>query len=423
MSNLNIFQAIWYRMKYLYKKFKNNPVYAGLLLLISVTEVIVISIMQPKIAYYINGINNPLLQHIYHYIAIAVCIIVCIITLAIFTTPISASSNKRLFEKIGLLNRQKEPPVLVYKNRKGNSIVYEYYSIGIALSDFVTLKDKIENVLDITINEMYTGDSYRKIIIEAAKGKQEIPSYIKWDDKYIPAKENLISLGMGIGKEVFVLDISDNHVYVGGKTGSTKTNLMKTAIYQVWKRNNMVYIMDMKAVDFPSKIRNSRYFCETKDELNDALDVICAEFEARKRIFKELDYSNINEYNKNIDPPMPRVFLFCDEAYAIFKTNGTKQDADLTKEIVRKLEVIVTQARFAGIHLWLQTQRGGSDVIPGQIRSNLTYRLCGKADENLSRLTIDSPIASTITKKEKGKFYDDEEQCFQSFHFDNKQWK
>jgi S-DNA-T family DNA segregation ATPase FtsK/SpoIIIE len=54
--------------------------------------------------------------------------------------------------------------------------------------------------------------------------------------------------------------------------------------------------------------------------------------------------------------------------------------------------------------------------LTGQIKSNFGYRICGKADDILSNIIIDSTYASTmITEKDKGVFVTGSRSIFKGF--------
>lgn len=73
-----------------------------------------------------------------------------------------------------------------------------------------------------------------------------------------------------------------------------------------------------------------------------------------------------------------------------------------------------------GIHLILSTQRPDANVLTGQIKSNFGYRICGKADDVLSNIILDSSIASDlITDKDKGLFVTQNKKVFKGYWFDD----
>ena len=69
-------------------------------------------------------------------------------------------------------------------------------------------------------------------------------------------------------------------------------------------------------------------------------------------------------------------------------------------QIESKLSMIARQGRAFGIHLILATQRPDANLIPGQIRTNLGCRICGRADSILSQIILDSTAAADEISKE-----------------------
>ena len=105
-------------------------------------------------------------------------------------------------------------------------------------------------------------------------------------------------------------------------------------------------------------------------------------------------------------------------AYAFQKKGLPKEEREIVDAIESNMTLLAQQGRFAGINLWLSTQRGDADTIPPQIRSNMTIRICGRASEILSRVTIDNSLASEIPIHIKGRFVEDTEEMFQAFYYE-----
>lgn len=59
--------------------------------------------------------------------------------------------------------------------------------------------------------------------------------------------------------------------------------------------------------------------------------------------------------------------------------------------------------RYCGVHAILATQVPSASIFTEEVRYN-SDRICGKANKILSEMAIDSPKASTISKKSKGHF-------------------
>lgn len=72
-------------------------------------------------------------------------------------------------------------------------------------------------------------------------------------------------------------------------------------------------------------------------------------------------------------------------------------------------------SRAVGIHLILSSQRLDSKILSGQIRSNLSYRICGRADENLKDVTLGKSVDIIIPNYEQGLFVDNNGTVFRGF--------
>ena len=75
-----------------------------------------------------------------------------------------------------------------------------------------------------------------------------------------------------------------------------------------------------------------------------------------------------------------------------------------------------------GIHLIFATQRPDANVIPGQIKNNMDFRVCGKADNVLSQIILDNTSAADrIPKDSQGRFITADGIVFQAYLFDEGQ--
>ena len=87
---------------------------------------------------------------------------------------------------------------------------------------------------------------------------------------------------------------------------------------------------------------------------------------------------------------MIRIIFACDEvAELLDKTGRSKDDKAEVAAIENLLSTIARQGRAFGIHLILATQRPDSNILAGQIKNNLDYRVCGRADLVLSQIILD----------------------------------
>ncbi|MCD8321834.1 MAG: hypothetical protein LUC89_02990 [Oscillospiraceae bacterium] len=88
-------------------------------------------------------------------------------------------------------------------------------------------------------------------------------------------------------------------------------------------------------------------------------------------------------------------------------------------QVTSYLSTMARQGRAFGIHLVLATQRPDATIIPGQIRNNIDFRICGRADDVLSQIILDSTdAADQIPKAARGRFITGDGTVFQAYIFD-----
>ena len=97
------------------------------------------------------------------------------------------------------------------------------------------------------------------------------------------------------------------------------------------------------------------------------------------------------------------------------KTGADNERKKLLAQIENKLSTIARQGRAFGIHLILATQRPDATIIPGQIRNNMDFRVCGRADSVLSQIILDNTSAAEqIPKDARGRFITGDGTCFKA---------
>lgn len=90
------------------------------------------------------------------------------------------------------------------------------------------------------------------------------------------------------------------------------------------------------------------------------------------------------------------------------------------KKIEEGIARIARQGRAFGVHLILSTQRPSADVLDGQIKSNVGWRICGRADEVLSKIILDKPDAAhKIPPTSQGRFLMGDGTVFQAYYADD----
>ena len=98
------------------------------------------------------------------------------------------------------------------------------------------------------------------------------------------------------------------------------------------------------------------------------------------------------------------------------------QATELLAQIESRLATIAWLGRAFGVHLILATQRPHANIIPGQIKNNLDFRVCGRADNVLSQIILDNTSAADqIPKDARGRFITGNGTVFQGYLFDEGQ--
>lgn len=346
-------------------------------------------------------------------------IIIDLLILLMSLIPVRGIRHTSLFRSVGLYNKFHQAPDLICSKRKKGMSIFDYYVRGIAIKDFDTIRPQLETAFNCYIVNITEGRSKNRILMYTRK--RGIPKYVPYDNAYMPQNKDEIALGIsGNGTKILNLDKSPM-IFSGGETGSGKTVLLKTSLYQAYEHGVDIYLYDGKGfVDF-SDYETNRYHCiDSKSLLLEKLIELTTTIETRKVLLKDYGYKTIGEFNEDNpdDAPMRRILLATDEIGEIFSKKGLKgADKELVESIEKEMEKIARIGRAFGVHLWLSTQRGDAETIPPQIRSNLTYKVCGKASDVLSRLTLDNGLASEIRADQKGRFVDNEGEFFQAFDF------
>ena len=363
----------------------------------------------------------PLLLDLEIFLLVLFLIIVNVFSIVCIGTPLYSFLHKRGFKKIGFVNSARLTPILLAQSKNNGVYHFEYYTNGLPFVKFKDAKEELEAALNLSIVDIYQGKDKTRIIIVARSGSEQLPEIILWNDEYISSNPAQIVLGKTIGGlKVVDLD-STPHIQCGGSTGSGKTVLLKCVLHQLYENDVDIYLCDFKGfVDFNNDTRN-KYICiETKADLLETLQHLVKEMEHRKQLFSSVNCENISKYNATFpNTPIKRIMLASDEiAYAFQKKGLPKEEREIVDAIESNMTLLAQQGRFAGINLWLSTQRGDADTIPPQIRSNMTIRICGRASEILSRVTIDNSLASEIPIHIKGRFVEDTEEMFQAFYYE-----
>ena len=344
--------------------------------------------------------------------------------LILMGTPWGGRAAKEGLQKAGLVNHAGEAPVLVSKRADMDNprlTVWEFDPCGIPLAEWEDKRTRVETALNITIANMTWGEGRKIVRVYAVPAESDFPALLRWKDEYLSPDSFVLVLGESLTGPVTVNLAHVPHILLGGSTGSGKSVLLKLLLMQSLRKGAEVYIADFKGgVDFPQVWHTKCRMCFTEDDLLHTLNQLAAVLEYRKGRLAETGCPNLDAYNEITGESLPRLIFACDEvAEVLDRTGRSKEDKERLGQIENKLSTIARLGRAFGIHLILSTQRPDAAVIPGQIKNNLDFRVCGRADNVLSQIILDNTSAAEqIPKDARGRFITGDGTVFQGYLFD-----
>lgn len=327
-------------------------------------------------------------------------------------------------QRIGLKNAAGEHPVLIDRHKEDETVeVLTFLSHGVHLTQFEDHCEKLESALDINIISIEQGKNNRTVQLRVVPASGALPAILPWTNRYLSREDFVLVLGRGLAGLVTVNLATTPHILLGGSTGSGKSVLLKLLVMESIKKGAVVCVADFKGgVDYPAVWHEHCRFCLTLEELVPLLDELLAILEERKRLFKNAGCANLGEYNATTGENLPRYIFTCDEmAEVLDKTGLNKEQKEQVAQVESRLATIARQGRAFGIHLILATQRPDANILAGQIKNNIDCRICGRADNVLSQIILDSTdAADRIPKTSRGRFLLHDGTVFQAFLFDDK---
>ena len=370
---------------------------------------------------------SPVFKTAMEYPLLSYLLVGGMVLLALLLYPFGRRTTKDQLQCIGLVNHAGMPPELLRKRRDGDNpriTVWEFRNQSIPLQEWENKRLAIETALGITIVKLAYDKGKSRVRVYAVPAGDDLPEVLKWKERYLSPKSFVLVLGEGYTGPVTVNLAHIPHILLGGSTGSGKSVLLKLLLMQALHKGAEVYIADFKGgVDFPKVWHEKCRMCFTEEDLRYSLDQLVTVLEYRKSEFRALGCPNIDAYNETTELPLPRLIFACDEvAEMLDKTGADNERKRLLAQIENKLSTIARQGRAFGIHLILATQRPDATIIPGQIRNNMDFRVCGRADSVLSQIILDNTSAAEqIPKDARGRFITGDGTVFQGYLFDEGQ--
>lgn len=309
-------------------------------------------------------------------VVIAVIIVVAIISGIVYYRKHVLPDKKLraffngVFKEIKLETKERTPYYLSKKVASKYIIIYSFKTyfplkMWLAKRDYLEMYMK-EKIVDIKQDEQ------DKTIINILVENEPLPKRINWDDRYI-SKNDVLNIGIS-RYGVVGMDLDKYpHAFVAGATGSGKSNILKCFIHQSLCKGYNVVLIDFK---------RGVSFCEFEDEVTiyydytGILEVLKSSAEetiSRLDRFRYAKVDNIKDYNQVADTPLKKIIIFIDELAELLKT----RDKEIANILGDSIETLTRLSRAAGIHLIMGIQRPDSTIVNGQIKNNVSYRVCG----------------------------------------------
>ena len=196
--------------------------------------------------------------------------------------PVQAGNVQRNLIRAGLVNSAGEGPTLVDivpDSHNPKIKIYKFWVVGIPLSIWQDKIEALQTALNATVAKITAGEDGRYILVYAAPPVTSLPRTIYWPGDSF--KSTALVLGESITGPVTVdLSISP-HILIGGSTGSGKTYLVLSLIYQALLKGFATYILDMKGgIDFPMSWKYG--LCHYVATRTDILSVLSDLFQLRR---------------------------------------------------------------------------------------------------------------------------------------------
>ena len=337
---------------------------------------------------------------------------------------------ERNFRRIGFYNSAHEVPFLLDKHpSKSNPrvTVYMFESYGISLDRWRSAIPELQSANNLVIAGIAQGRNQRTVFLYTLPGHTTLPEKLAWSWDCCNPCRDLIVLGKSLLGDVQInLELATN-IIIGGGTGSGKTSLLKCILAQCVHNKERVILCDFKGVkghgsiDFGSEWEKHIEIVTSYSELQAKLTELTELFQLRKKLWASQKAISLPGYNCKVLPSQqqPRVILAIDEMAMLTMTTD-KEEKEQCKQILADLKLLMAQGRAFGFNTILCTQRPDVATIPGDLKSNAIYRVCGRADNVLSMLILDNTSACELVPKDaQGRFVDSEGNVYQAYYFDD----
>lgn len=319
-----------------------------------------------------------------------------------------------VFREMKFFSNDGSAPVYLYEDYFSRYVTKIAFYTMIPLSEWYPKKESLEMYLNVKIIDIEQKSDDNRTIYVVVQEKP-LPDMIEWNDNYIDYPSNILNLGVGYNGVVGIDLEKYPHTFIAGETGSGKSNILKCLIHQ-----SLVKEYDTILIDFK---RGVSFSCFSNDidiyyDYVPTMEILIKMVKETKRrldLFRDNSVDNLNDYNKISRDYLHRTVIFIDELAELLKM----KDKEISSILYDSIETLTRLSRATGIHLIMGIQRPDSTIVNGQIKNNVSFRVCGRfVDKEPSRIMLGTDNASKLVNV-KGRFIvkDDDLQEVQSFYF------
>lgn len=319
-----------------------------------------------------------------------------------------------VFEEIKLHSFDNQTPYFLYEqNISEYAIIFVFHSF-VPVSDWLIKKELLELYFNEKIIEIKQDENNNRNI-QVIVQTNPLPNYIEWDNNYIDNTGNILNIGFGYYGMVGMDLEKYPHGFIAGETGSGKSNILKCLINQALSKKYDVILIDFKrGVSFSNFSHAVTIYYDYVSAMQ-ILKSMVQETNERLDLFRETKVDNLTDYNRIASNSLKRIIIFIDELAELLKT----RDKEISTILYDSIETLTRLSRAVGIHLIMGIQRPDSTIVNGQIKNNVSYRICGHfVDKEPSRIMLGNDAASNLPNV-KGRFVvkDNDIQEIQSFYY------
>lgn len=374
----------------------------------------------------LGKMGSPFSSDLYIMIFYAFMVVILIVGLigiiCMLGTPMSSKKIEGELVDIGFSDKDGNPPVLISRAKEDKGIRLEFYSPTISFVKYEDHVSEIETALNIKVVDIRPGKDIQHVVIRAIKSGKENKEMIWWKDEFLSNRDFEFVLGESyFGTETINISATP-HVLIGGASGSGKSKLLKSVLMQAKKKEAIIFLADFKGgLDYPEIWHKACNIITDPEKLDSELERVLSIMEERKVLLVNYGEPNISECNQKYGTDIKRIIVACDEiAEVLDKTGLDKDQKAIINQIEAKFSTIARLGRAFGIHLIFATQRPDADILKGQIKNNIGYRICGRADKVLSQIILDNSEASDkISPNDQGMFLTNTGALFKAYYVED----